>query len=189
MIDINTPISPFPLRFQGKISLTRGIRICSKDLKKDASRADIVKAINELKEVTKETNKMLGGFIGNQATSTEEEVVKAVCSYLGVEFEEAHMNRKFFDHDERLIAEVDGVVPFDGGLAVVEVKSRIQESSLAQLARNVRLVEERRNKKAWGFIGRPLFDRNVKSNAVKQGFKVVELCEKRYVIAVDNSKN
>lgn len=132
---------------------------------------------------------MLGGFIGNQAASTEEEVVKGVCSHLGVEFEEAQLNRKFYDHDERLIAEVDGVVPFDGDLAVVEVKSRVQESSLTQLAKNVRLVDEHRNKKAWGFIGGPLFDRNVKSNALKQGFKVVELCEKRYVIAVDNSKN
>jgi hypothetical protein len=84
---------------------------------------------------------------------------------------------------------VDGVVPFDGDLAVLEVKSRVQESSLTQLAKNVRLVDEHHNKKAWGFIGGPLFDTNVKSNALKQGFKVVELCEKRYVIAVDNSKN
>jgi nitrogenase subunit NifH len=79
------------------------------ELRKDvAGTNDRLDASNAIQKTDKEaldrTNKMLGGFIGNQAASAEEEVVKAVCFHLGVGFEEVQLNRKFYDHYERLIA-------------------------------------------------------------------------------------
>lgn len=166
------------------------IRAFSKQLKPTATLADVVAAVNQTNAAVNQTNQLLAGFIGNQATSTEEEVVKAVCLFLDIDFKNALMNHKIIDPvTKRVLGELDGLIPCPDSFAVVEAKSTVQGSSLVQLQNNMNLVSLYYNTKVMGFLGGPLFKGSVKSDALRDGLSIVELSGSRYVVKSGSSQS
>ncbi|KAI3656370.1 hypothetical protein MP638_000786 [Amoeboaphelidium occidentale] len=166
----------------------------SKQIKPTATLAEVVAAVNQsnqklesIDQRVKSTNELLGGFIGNQASLTEEEVVKAVCKFLQVDFKKVTMNFKICDStNTRVLVEVDGLIPCPNSFAVVEAKSTVQGSSLVQLQKSMNLVALYFGKKVIGFLGGPLFKGDVKSEALRDDISIVKLSGDRYVVKSDN---
>lgn len=113
----------------------------------------------------------------NVAKSNEEDVVEAVRVHLKAAKTDVAFSHKFFGRNDKIVAEVDGVVAHSKFTALVEAKSNVSMSALDQLQRLCHLwaKSNRHGREVHGFVGGPLFDKGVKEEALLRGFSVVEV--------------